>query len=420
MQSVNNITKLNKKLYVENKECCGCGVCSNVCPKDAIEMKMDSFGAVYPVINVDICVGCNICFSSCAFDRSEFKNKTIKAYAAANNNDEQIGVSSSGGVFSAVASYFLDSGDAVCGAIIDLEKEEKKIHHCIITEKESLKYLQGSKYGQSYIGDIYDECKELLKKGKRILFSGTPCQVNAFKHLFKKYDSQIFTLDLICHGVPGNGLFDEYIRYIEKKEKYKIVKFVFRDKKYGWGCNGEYMIKSYSNSNELNEIYEEISPMSSSYYRYFFFGDSYRDSCYSCQFASNERVGDITIGDYWGIEKHNPELLKENHGKLIREKGISCALINTEKGLEFMDVLKRYCSVFEVNVDDVVNENAQLNHPVMKSRTRAKLLTAYEKRGYIGIEAVYESDMRKKKVIGFIFGLIPNSVKRKIKRMLKR
>lgn len=420
MQSVSNTTNSNKTLYVEKKDCCGCGVCSNVCPKEAIEMKMDSFGALYPVINLDICIGCNLCSNSCSFSKSDLKKKIIKAYAVANNNNEQLRVSSSGGVFSAVASYFLDSGDAVCGAIIDLEKEEKKIHHCIITEKESLKQLQGSKYGQSFSGNIYDECRELLKKGKRILFTGTPCQVNAFKHLFKKYESRIFTLDLICHGVPGNGLFDEYIRFIENLEKYRIIKFVFRDKKYGWGCNGEYTIRARSNTNGLDDIYKEISPMSSSYYRYFFFGDSYRDSCYSCQFASNERVGDITIGDYWGIEKHNPELLKENQGKLIQEKGISCALINTEKGLEFIDILKRYCSVFEVNIDDVISENTQLKHPVKKSKMRERLLTAYEKRGYIGIETVYAADMRKKKAVGFIIGLIPGSVKRKMKRMLKR
>lgn len=423
MQELSNYTKSNLNLYHEKKDCCGCGVCENVCPKDAIEMKLDSFGAYYPSINLEKCIGCNICINSCAYRKGDEMGDPLHAYAAVNKKENQLALSSSGGVFSAIASYFLENGNCVCGAMMDLDNRRDIIHHCIITKPQNLKLLQGSKYGQSRLFDLYDACRKIFESGKKILFSGTPCQVNAFKHIFKKYESQLFTLDLICHGVPGNKVFDDYINYIELNTGFKIVSFVFRDKNYGWGCNGQYSTIKVNAGNVERDMKlecKEISSSSSSYYRYFLLGNIYRDCCYDCPFATSKRTGDLTIGDYWGIEKYNPELLAENDGVFIRNKGISCVLANTKKGLDLIQHLESYCDFKEVDKNNVIEGNSQLRHPVALTKKRKKLKKKYEKNGYRGIEKEYEHDLRKNRLKNIISGMIPKHIKLFIKRRMNR
>ena len=417
MLDFNNLTKSNKKLYAKTKDCCGCGACAYICPQNAIMMKLDSCGAYYPTIDGEKCIGCNLCINTCAFKAPQ-QNHIEKAYAAVNNNEMQLHISSSGGAFASIASYFLDQGDAVCGVIMDLERDDDKIHHCLITKSEELSSLQGSKYGQSRVFDIYSVCDELLKDNKRILFTGTPCQVNAFKQLFKQYSDQIFTLDLVCHGVPGNKLFDDYIRFIESKTGYKITSFVFRDKDYGWGCNGKYSSVSVVNDGEEQRMKLECKEISSSssYYHYFLSGDIYRDSCYECPFASSERSGDLTIGDYWGIDKCNPELLFENNGPFLKEKGISCILVNTEKGSDLLLKDNLYCSLVEVDKADVIRGNTQLNHPIELTDKREKIMTSYRIHGYAGIEKRFSSEIKQKKIRNAVSRIIPKSVKQLIKR----
>lgn len=423
MQGTVSYTRSNLKLYEDNKDCCGCGVCKYVCPKDAIEMKHDSFGAYYPSINLDKCIGCNRCINSCTYRKGSKMSDPVKAYAAVNKQGNQLALSSSGGVFSAIASYFLENGNCVCGAKMDLDNRKDIIHHCVITELQDLPLLQGSKYGQSRLFDLYDACREILESGKKILFSGTPCQVNAFSQIFKKYESQILTLDLICHGVPGNKVFDDYISYIESNTGFKIVDFVFRDKKFGWGCNGQYSSVKVNAENVERDMKlecKEISSSSSSYYRYFLSGDIYRDCCYVCPFATSKRTGDLTIGDYWGVEKYNPELLAENNGVFVRNKGISCVLANTPKGLEFIQQLKSYCDFEEVDKNNVIEGNSQLRHPVALTRKRDVLMKAYKKNGYHGIERQYRRDIRINGMKKQIYRLIPKHIKALIKRELKR
>ena len=419
MYGLNNLTKSSNKLYEKKTECCGCGGCAYVCPKDAIIMKQDYCGAYYPSIDDKKCIECNLCINACAFKEPR-RNPIIKAYAAAVNNETQLHFSSSGGAFAAIAAHFLNQGDAVCGVMMDLGCIGDKIHHCIITRDEELNKLQGSKYGQSRVHDIYSSCEELLKAGKRILFTGTPCQVAEFKQLFKKYSIQIFTLDLICHGVPGNRLFDDYIMFLESTTGYRISSFVFRDKDYGWGHNGKYSLESVvNNGEEQSAIIESkmISSLSSSYYHYFLSGDIYRDSCYECHFASDKRVGDLTVGDYWGIEKYNPELLSECNGPFIKEKGISCILVNTAKGSALLQKASSDCCLAEVDIADVIKGNAQLNNPVELTKKREKIMMAYRMNGYAGIEKEFVRDLMTKKIRNAVSRVIPKSIKRLLKKI---
>lgn len=417
------MTKSNQSLYAEEKDCCGCGACAYVCPKAAIRLEIGSFGAYYPSIDLNKCIGCNVCIKTCSFQKEDGKNAIVKAWAVANKNEEQIMRSSSGGVFSAIASYCLDHGYVVCGAVMDMSDDGNHIRHRMITGKDELPLLQGSKYGQSRVFDLYETCEKLLKAGKKILFSGTPCQVNAFRHLFSDHASQILTLDLICHGVPGNQVFDDYIRFIESRDKCKVTALTFRDKEYGWGCTGTYsMIKAEMNGNERNGKAEckAFSSNLSSYYAYFLSGETYRDSCYECPFATSKRVGDLTIGDYWGIEKYNPELLMENGGPFLSRRGISCVLANTEKGLELIEKVSPFCEFAEVDKENVIKGNTQLNHPVSLSEKRFRLLAAYQKSGYAGIEKEFRWDLRKKEWKKRISRLVPSRIKNRIRGLTKR
>ena len=218
-------------------------------------------------------------------------------------------------------------------------------------------------------------------------------------------------------------MFDDYVHYIESKTKCEIDCFVFRDKRYGWGTNGQYSgLKVVSKKGKLNQIreYKVISSESSSYYRYFLSGDIYRDCCYDCPFATGKRVGDLTIGDYWGIEKYNPELLAEYGGSYDRSKGISCVLANTQQGLELLQRMPPYCEFKEVECSNVIKGNTQLRRPVALTRKRERLMGIYERKGYCGIDKYYEKELKiinlKKRIYRWIAQGVTHIIKRKTNR----
>lgn len=230
------------RVYHKNTDCCGCGVCMIACPKNAISMKCDEKGFVYPVIDSNTCINCGVCKRACCFSKRKSQKMcegSTKCYAACNINKEELSKSTSGGVFSAVAHSFLEQGGAVAGACMELENGKVHVYHTIIDEKEKLSDLQGSKYVQSNLWECIDEMTVLLKAGKEVLFSGTPCQVDAVKGKFRKYlETQLFTIDVVCHGVPNTSLFEAFLEEYQKKENLKLRKIIFRDKINGWGHKG--------------------------------------------------------------------------------------------------------------------------------------------------------------------------------------
>ena len=352
-------------------------------------MVQDEWGAVYPAIDKEKCVGCNKCINNCAFG-GEKNPKTKEVFAAVNKDKDQLQKSSSGGVFSALASYFLKNNGVVVGATLDMA--EREVYHIIIEKSEDIEKLQGSKYVQSNFSTCLIEVQKLLENGKNVLFSGTPCQVASFKKYFARYGEQITTLDLICHGTPGVGFFKDYISFVESKNKNKILELKFRDKKYGWGCSGY-----YKTSNE-NAEHVQFSANEASYYNLFLSGQIYRDSCYNCPYASDERTGDLTIGDYWGIEKYDKQLLTSNGGRFDYEKGISCVLCNTEKGKKLLKQATKYLECKEVDINNVKIRNSQLNGPVKITKERNKILKKYNKSGYKGVEKIFKHKQFKKKI----------------------
>lgn len=225
------------ELFVEKKDCCGCGACMNICPKTAIHMEKDEYGFLYPRIDVGKCVECGACKKVCAFQNEPARRQPQRVYAIASKNNDLVTNSASGGLFATMAMYVLEHGGCVYGAIMQHEEHELHIRHACCETKEDLYRFQGSKYVQSSLGNIFKDIQMKLKNDILVLFSGTPCQVDALKLFLKKEYSNLLTVDIVCHGVPNEQIFNDYIHYIEKKIGGEIREFKFRDKSLGWGYN---------------------------------------------------------------------------------------------------------------------------------------------------------------------------------------
>ena len=309
------------ELFENKKLCCGCGACENICPKGAITMKPDEWGYSYPVVDLSRCVSCSACKKVCSYQNGISLCEPIRAYAAVNKTQNQIEKSASGGVFSAVATYFLKSGGVVFGAALDFEGGHPKAHLVGIDDVNQLWQLQGSKYVQSAVEQTYKQAKQNLDAGKDVLFSGTPCQIAGLYGYLKKEYANLWTIDVICHGVPNLKFFDDYLSIEGKKRGGVPIGYSFRDKKRGWGMNARLDLRCLSGKEKSTYIPARLT----SYNTLFLDGDVYRENCYECPYARKERVSDMTIGDFWGIEREHPELLKQS--EFDEKKGISCILV---------------------------------------------------------------------------------------------
>ena len=405
-----------EKVYVDHAHCCGCGGCAEVCPKHAISMECDQYGFIYPKIDISKCVDCGICKKSCAFHALGAETKS-RCYAAVNANEEELMRSTSGGVFAGIASAFLKDG-VVCGAGSFFDDGNLKVKHILIERETDLKILQGSKYVQSHMWYCISSLREALKSGKKVLFSGTPCQVACIKSIFNKYiGKQLYTIDIICHGVPSQKMLNEYLRGFQEKNKIKLTKFDFRNKKYGWGREG---LAAGTGIDDKKQKQIKISPETSSYYRFFMSGEICRESCYHCPYACVNRVGDLTIGDYWGVEQYDPQLLHENGGELETHKGISCLLINTDAGQKLLDSYGQTIKRFPISIENVMKINTQLREPAKHTKLRNKLLKEFHKEGYLKIEKIYQNICFKENLKRTIKRFIPQRVRLFGKKILKK
>lgn len=265
------------------------------------------------------------------------------------------------------------------------------MYHTLINSKEKLSDLQGSKYVQSNLWECLKSMDNLLKSGRIILFSGTPCQVDAVKSKFRKYiRTQLFTIDIICHGVPSQKFLEDFLNEYQKRRKLSLKKLSFRDKKYGWGLSGELILD--------NDKSEKFTKNDFSYYKYFLDGEIYRDSCYCCPYACPKRVGDITIGDYWGIKDYDPQLLVENGGVFDIKEGISCLIVNNKRGKELLKNFGDNIQKEIVDIRHVMQINKQLQEPAKYTKMRKKIFSTYTKKGYSAVEKMFKIQWSLKKI----------------------
>lgn len=399
------------QLITDKGKCCGCGTCKELCPKDAIEMKADSQGFIYPEIDATKCISCGKCVKFCPLQSNSSSCKYEKQVYATVTKNTDIKQSTSGGAFASMAKTILNNGGYVVGASFCKSKNIIEVKHVIINDVKDLVKILGSKYVQSNAAITFNGIKQLLSEQKEVLFSGTPCQVAALKHYLGRDYPNLITVDIICHGVPSAAFFRDYCIFVEKKCSIKIQKIIFRDKTQGWGLSGS-IIGTRKGENVKLLMRQDMS----SYYNFFLNSESYRESCYSCKFASSNRPSEITLGDYWGIEDTQPELLDKDGGKFDLQKGVSCLIINNKKGGDFFLKIKSGMECAPSTYEMISKNNHQLYTPSSCSSDRALMLKAYEKNGYAGVERYF---IHKQGVIYFarlvkyrkkLINTIPNEI----------
>lgn len=338
----------------DKKNCCGCYACATICPEFCISMEEDNEGFRYPVIDKQLCTECGLCESVCpVINRFPKPEHEPKVFACINNNEQIRIESSSGGVFSLLAEFTIRQNGVVFGARFD---NDFSVIHDFTETIEGLEAFRGSKYVQSLIGENFKKAEKFLKQGREVLFTGTPCQIAGLNHFLQKYYDNLITIDLACHSVPSPKVWRLYLEELKRSQNSDLIinntptikSITFRSKSEGWREYGlEIKGKSAPNVDD-DTIWKSGNHWENSYMRGFLQGLYIRPSCTCCPARNYTGRSDITIADFWGVEKYHPEiqLLNDN-------KGVSLALIQTEKGKMVFDKIAGKMYVLPVSYNEV-------------------------------------------------------------------
>lgn len=334
----------NQFIQTHKEQCCGCHACANICPVHAIEMREDEEGFLYPHVDEGKCVKCGRCAAVCQMmnGRKSAHGCSREVYACMNLNMEERMASSSGGVFILLAKQVLAQGGQVFGAAFD---EKAQVRHEGASDLEGCRQFMGSKYVQSTIGNTFSEAKRLLEKGVPVLFSGTPCQIHGLRLFLGKDYENLYTVDIICHGVPSPEVFSAYKTAAFEIFGKKVCNVQFRDKSSGW--------KQYSITWDLNGGEKKKVLHGQSAYMKGFLSDLYlRPSCYQCQNKEGNYFSDLTLGDYWGVEKKDPDM--------DDDKGTSVVLLHTDKGRALFGKIRDDLKIKTAELEYVIRCNSSI------------------------------------------------------------
>lgn len=341
--------------------CTGCFACFNVCPVDCISMDEDEYGFVHYMIDEDRCIDCGRCLKVCPNNNENIFSRPQLAYAAWNNNLAIRDSCTSGGLATTISLHVISLGGIVYGASYI---GNAIVKHIRVTTKPELEKLKGSKYVQSYIGDTFRRVKQDLKDKRYVAFIGTPCQIAGLKLFLNKEYENLVLIDLICHGVPSQQFLRDEIKHLSNDEIVDDISFRSNE-----GFNLELF--------RHGSLIKKVNKNKSMYYRSFMNALTYRESCYTCLFAQNERISDLTIGDFWGLGvDYECNYLHE------KNNGISVALSNTEKGISIVNKIKQELFIDERAVEEANNGNSQLRNPAIRHKNRDYFLKVYPLVGF--------------------------------------
>ena len=332
----------------DNKDCCGCNACGDICPKDAITFKTDIEGFWYPEINHDLCVDCGLCEKICPILNyaDNIKRYNAPRVFAAYTKDEKIRIdSTSGGIHSMLALAMYKQNAYIGGAVYN---DDHTVSQIVDPNPERLSEIRSSKYLQSNATGVYKEIKRLLKDGQKVFFCGCPCQIHALYNVIgnKEYDNLI-TCDFICRGVNSPKVFTKYIDMLERKFRAEATEIKFKAKRWGW--HNFSMRVNFSNGKEYyKDRWHDMF-----FIGYLQSGNFARPSCYSCKFKGFPQKADITLADFWGIEKIDPAM--------DQDKGTSLVMVNSNKGLALFDLIKDNIVSKEYSMDDAKAGNPAID-----------------------------------------------------------
>ena len=373
---------------LDKHSCTGCGVCHAICPHQCIIMKIDDYGFKYPVIDDDICVKCGICTKHCPILQLKKKDNVtpLRVVAAYNKNEDIRRDSTSGGFFSALATYVFEEKGYVSGAIYT---SDHTVKHIITNDADRLEELRSSKYLQSDFSEVLPQIREKIKTGKLVLVCGTPCQIAGLYQYLGKHPENLITCDFICLGVPSPVAFQKYTYELEKKYNSKITNIKFKDKTYGWH-RFSLRIDFENGERYCKDRYSD--PYFIGYLQCRHFS---RLSCYHCNFKTTPYPADFTMADFWGIENLDCTF--------DQNLGTSLIQINTERGKSFFSLLDGKINSREFSLEDAKKANPALYNSLKTEYPQAQRDQFFENLNNYGFEKAIINSLKYKSKLNRIF-----------------
>ena len=342
---------------IDKYKCCGCGACVNICPQSCITMIADIEGFLYPTVNLEKCIRCGLCEKACVYLLKNKSNRVLDgkiALGIVNKNEVKRLESSSGGFFYSLAEYVISKGGAVYG--VSMDEDNKSCSFRRVTSILDLNLIQGSKYIQANVGCIYKHIKQDLIQGKKVLFSGTPCQISGLNSFLNNNYENLISVEIICHGVPSPKIWKKYVCYLENKYNDTFHRVNFRDKRMGWKEFGLLIEgKEQQYFNTLN-----IDPFLIMFLRNY----SLRPSCYNCYAKRFESKADFIIGDFWGVDK----CMKN----IDDDKGTSLVVLNTDRAHNLLAGISSFFSIYPVKNEDFLMFNPAIHSSVKEPKRRKR------------------------------------------------
>ena len=349
-------------ITLSNKaDCCGCSACVSACPHKAVSFVQDSEGFMYPQVDTEKCINCGLCEKVCPIIKYKElpKDASPKVYAAINKDTAEYFQSSSGGIFILLCKYIISLGGVVCGVRYDDNFQVK--HTFAHTLEECIPFME-SKYVQSDIQGIFPEIRQLIKKSVPVLFSGTPCQVAGLKTYLQKDYQNLFTTDIICHGVPSPLVFKDYLTFVKGKREISHINMKSKSAEKGTAIRIDFADGKSIRRTLKTDLWNKL------YFSHYIV----RPSCHDCQFTHYNRAGDITIGDYWGISKYYP--------KFYSEKMVSLVMVNNDKGnLLFNEIFQ---SIDAIQINKYEASQNSLKAPCKPNSNRCQFWIDYSEHNF--------------------------------------
>ena len=357
-----------KMVRSRKEDCCGCTACMHRCPEGAIRMEADSEGFLYPMINQNLCTDCGLCREICPFHTFDHRTgnfKEPKVYAAKHADLSVRNRSASGGAFTALSDAILSQGGVIYGALLD---EGLKVRHGKAETPEERDAMRGSKYVQSELEDIFIDVEKEARQGRKVLFTGTPCQnAGLAAFLGNEVHPELFFCDLICHGTPTQMLFHEFLAHSERVSRDTVVGYIWRSKSLGGHRHIEetrYKSGKKDHKSFLSQINKDL----------FYSHLALRPACYHCHFTKTSRISDVTLADFWGVEDYMPDFCDG--------EGISLVLINSSKGESLFNDARKDMEVRESCLQECTPKNSHLLKPTVRPIERDEFWADYHSFGF--------------------------------------